>query len=176
MTEYLAAMDAALYRAVEPAEEPPTVLAALRPAMLRVARAQARGAHPYFTTPEHTARAREILGPGPWLAPEQKVLLETDPAVARGVARTNMQIYLGLPNYQRNLRWLGFSDDDIAGPSDRLVDAIVAWGDADAIAGRIQAHHDAGADHVCIQPLRPDGLPGPDLRALAALAPHGGPR
>lgn len=172
MREYLTAMQGALYRAVEPASEAPIVLAALRPAMLRLAREQARGAHPYFVTPEHTKRAREILGPGAWLAPEQKVLLDTDPARARATARATMQIYLGLPNYQNNLKWLGFEDADLAdGGSDRLVDAIVAWGDEAAIAARIQAHHDAGADHVCIQPLRADGIPGPDLRVLEALAP-----
>ena len=172
MREYLTAMQGALYRAVEPASEAPIVLAALRPAMLRLAREQARGAHPYFVTPEHTKRAREILGPGAWLAPEQKVLLDTDPARARATARATMQIYLGLPNYQNNLKWLGFEDADLAdGGSDRLVDAIVAWGDEAAIAARIKAHHDAGADHVCIQPLRADGIPGPDLRVLEALAP-----
>jgi probable F420-dependent oxidoreductase len=173
MSDYLDAMQRAFYRAVEPQDDAPIVLAALRPAMLRLARDRARGAHPYFTTPEHTARARTILGPAAWLAPEQMVLLETDAGTARAVARANMQIYLGLPNYQRNLKWLGFTDADLAdGGSDRLVDAIVAWGDAAAIARRIQAHHDAGADHVCIQPLRPDGQPGPDLRALEALAPR----
>jgi len=172
MSAYLDAMQAALYTALQPAEDAPIVLAALRPAMLRLARAKARGAHPYFTTPEHTARAREILGPGAWLAPEQKVLLETNPATARGVARAAMQMYLALPNYQNNLKWLGFTDDDLAkGGSDRLVDAIVAWGDEAAIRRRIEAHHAAGADHVCIQPLRPDGTPGPDLRAIEALAP-----
>jgi probable F420-dependent oxidoreductase len=172
MREYLAAVGSALYRGVEPATEAPIVLAALRPAMLRVARDEARGAHPYFTTPEHTARAREILGTDAWLAPEQMVLRETDAGRARATARTTMQIYLGLPNYQNNLKWLGFDDADIAdGGSDRLVDAIVAWGDEDAIAARIRAHHDAGADHVCIQPLRPDGVPGPDLPLLEALAP-----
>jgi probable F420-dependent oxidoreductase len=122
--------------------------------------------------PEHTARAREILGEGPILAPEQKVLLETDPSRAREIARANMKTYLGLPNYRNSLRWLGFEDGDLAdGGSDRLVDAIVAWGDERAIAERIQAHHDAGADHVCIQPFRADGAPGPDLRILEALAP-----
>ncbi len=172
MTEYLDAMQHAFYRGPEPAEEAPIVLAALRPAMLRLARDTARGAHPYLTPPEHTARAREILGPRAWLAPEQMVLLERNADAARSVARATMQIYLGLPNYQHNLKWLGFGEDDIAnGGSDRLVDAIVAWGDEAAIARRIQAHHDAGADHVCIQPLRPDGQPGPDLRALEALAP-----
>lgn len=172
MSAYLDAMQSAFYRGPEPAEDAPIVLAALRPAMLRVARDKARGAHPYFTPPEHTARAREILGPDRWLIPEQMALLETDADKARAVARTNIQIYLGLPNYQNSLRWLGFTDDDIGnGGSDRLVDAIVAWGDEAAIARRIQAHHDAGADHVCIQPLRPDGQPGPDLRLLEALAP-----
>ena len=173
MSEYLDAMQAAFYRGPEPPEDAPIMLAALRPAMLRLARDKARGAHPYFTPPEHTARARTILGPDRWLAPEQKVLLETDADKARAVARAAMQIYLGLPNYQNNLKWLGFNDDDIAnGGSDRLVDAIVAWGDEAAIMRRIRAHHDAGADHVCIQPLRPDGQPGPDLRALEALAPN----
>jgi len=172
MSEYLDAMQAAFYRAVEPVEDAPVVLAALRPPMLRLAGAKTRGAHPYFTPPEHTVRARAILGPDAWLAPEQMVLLERDADRARAVARTNMQIYLGLPNYQNNLKWLGFTDTDIAdGGSDRLVDAIVAWGDEAAIARRIQAHHDAGADHVCIQPLRADGEPGPDLRLLEALAP-----
>jgi probable F420-dependent oxidoreductase len=172
MSAYLDAMQAAFYTGIQPSEPAPIVLAALRPAMLRLARAKARGAHPYFTPPEHTARARAILGPDAWLAPEQMVLFETDAGRARAVARTSMQIYLGLPNYQNNLKWLGFSDADLAdGGSDRLVDAIVAWGDEAAIARRIQAHHDAGADHVCIQPLRPDGQPGPDLRLLEALAP-----
>lgn len=172
MSGYLDAMESALYRGPEPTEPPSTVLAALRPPMLRLARDKAAGAHPYFTPPEHTARARKILGPDRWLAPEQKVLLETDPDKARAVARTAMQIYLGLPNYQNNLKWLGFTDDDIAnGGSDRLVDAIVAWGDEAALTRRIRAHYEAGADHVCIQPLRPDGVPGPDMRVLEALAP-----
>ena len=172
MTEYLDAMQAAFYSGAQPNDDAPIVLAALRPAMLRVARDRARGAHPYFTTPEHTAKARAILGPDKWLAPEQKILLATDAQKARATARAAMQIYLGLPNYQNNLRWLGFTDADLAdGGSDRLVDAIVAWGDEAAIAARIQAHYDAGADHVCIQPLHPDGKPVPDLRALEALAP-----
>ena len=172
MSGYLDAMKSAFYVGPAASEDPPIVLAALRPAMLRLVREKARGAHPYFTTPDHTARARKILGPDCWLAPEQKVLLETDADKARALARAAMQIYLGLPNYQNNLKWLGFNDDDIGnGGSDRLVDAIVAWGDEAAILRRIRAHHDAGADHVCIQPLRPDGLPGPDLRALEALAP-----
>lgn len=172
MRSYLEAMSKALYMAAKPAVEPPIVLAALRPKMLALAAEKAQGAHPYFVPPEHTARAREILGKGAILAPEQKVLLCTDPAKARGVARAAMKIYAGLPNYQNNLKWLGYDDSDFGGGiSDRLVDAIVAWGDEGAIRKRIQAHFDAGADHVCIQPLHPDGLPVPHEEVLALLAP-----
>jgi probable F420-dependent oxidoreductase len=172
MRSYLESMEKALYVGPKAAEEAPVVLAALRPNMLRLAAEKTSGAHPYFVPPEHTARAREILGEGPILAPEQKVLLETDAGRAREIARANMKTYLALPNYQNSLRWLGFGDDDLAdGGSNRLVDAIVAWGDEKAIAERIQAHRDAGADHVCIQPFRADGAPGPDLRILEALAP-----
>jgi probable F420-dependent oxidoreductase len=173
MRAYLEAMKKAPYVGPQPAQEAPVVLAALRPKMLALAAQHARGAHPYFVPPEHTARAREILGQGPWLCPEQKVILETDASKARAVARQAMAMYTTLPNYQNNLRELGFSDADFAGGgSDRLVDAIAAWGDEKAIRARIRAHHDAGADHVCIQALRPDGKPGPDLRALEALAPR----
>jgi len=173
MRAYLEAMKKAPYQGPQPAQEAPVVLAALRPKMLALAAQHARGAHPYFVPPEHTARAREILGRGPWLCPELKVVWETDPSKARAVARQAMAIYTSLPNYQNNLRELGFSDADFAGGgSDRLVDAIVAWGDEKAIRARIRAHHDAGADHVCIQALRPDGKPGPDLRVLEALAPR----
>lgn len=172
MRAYLEAMEKALYQGPQPEKDAPIVLAALRPKMLALAAQKARGAHPYFVPPEHTARAREILGRGPWLCPEQMVLLESNPSKAREIARRNIAIYTSLPNYQNNLRELGFADADFAsGGSDRLVDAIVAWGDEKAIAARIQAHHDAGADHVCIQPFRPDGKPGPDLEALEALAP-----
>jgi probable F420-dependent oxidoreductase len=174
MRAYLEAMEKALYLGAQPKEDAPILLAALRPKMLALAAEKARGAHPYFVPPEHTARARGILGRGPWLCPEQMVLLETNPSKAREIARRNMTIYTTLPNYQNNLRELGFADADFAnGGSDRLVDAIVAWGDEKAIAARIRAHHDAGADHVCIQPFRPDGKPGPDLRVLEALAPRG---
>ncbi len=172
MRTYLETMEKAPFAAVPPAEEAPIVLAALRPKMLALAAERTRGAHPYFVPPEHTARARDILGSGAWLCPEQKVLLEPDPSKARDVARKAMAMYLALPNYQNNLRWLGFGDADFAdGGSDRLVDAIVAWGDEKALAKRVKAHFDAGADHVCVQPLRPDGAPGPDERALEALAP-----
>lgn len=172
MRDYLERMSKALFMAPKPATTPPLMLAALRPKMLALAAEMAQGAHPYFVPPEHTARAREILGKGAILAPEQKVLLCTDPAKARAVARAAMKIYAGLPNYQNNLKWLGYDDSDFGGGiSDRLVDAIVAWGGEDAIRKRIQAHFDAGADHVCIQPLHPDGLPVPHEEVLQLLAP-----
>jgi probable F420-dependent oxidoreductase len=177
MRAYLEAMEKALYLGPAPSEETPVVIAALRPNMLRLAAERCAGAHPYNVTPEHTARAREILGAGPTLAPEQMVLRETEPSKARAIARKNLTIYLGLPNYQNNWKWLGFDDADFAsGGSDRLIDAIVAWGDEKAIGARIQAHFDAGADHVCIQTFRPDGEPGPDLRLLEALAPRPAPK
>ena len=177
MRAYLEAMEKALYLGAQPAEDAPIVLAALRPRMLALAAERTRGAHPYFVPPEHTAKAREALGPDAWLCPEQMLLPVTDPSEARRIARANMKVYVGLPNYQNNLRDLGFGDADFAdGGSDRLVDAIVAWGDEDALRARIQAHHDAGADHVCIQPLRADGGPGPDLELLEALAPDRGAR
>jgi probable F420-dependent oxidoreductase len=174
MRNYLEEMQSALFMARKPGEAAPILLAALRPRMLELSSTAAQGAHPYFVPPEHTARAREILGSGPMLCPEQMVLLETDASKARAIARKNMEIYAGLPNYRNNLKWLGFEDSDFEnGCSDRLVDAIVVWGDENAVATRIQEHWDAGADHVCIQPLRPDGNPGADLRVLEALAPTG---
>jgi probable F420-dependent oxidoreductase len=172
MRAYLDGMAKGLYMAPRPSVEPPIFLAALRPKMLALAAERAAGAHPYFVPPEHTARAREILGKDALLAPEQKVLLCTDATKARAVARASMKIYLGLPNYQNNLKWLGYDDADFAnGGSDRLVDAIVAWGDEGAIRKRIQAHFDAGADHVCIQPVHPDGKVAPDEKVLELLAP-----
>jgi probable F420-dependent oxidoreductase len=148
----------------------PIVLAALRPRMLALSVEKASGAHPYFVPPEHTARAREILGETGWLCPEQMVLRETDASKARAIARQNMQIYLGLPNYRNNLKWLGFADADLDnGGSDRLVDAIVAWGDEKVIGDRIQAHLDAGADHVCLQPVGHGPEPIEDYRALARI-------
>lgn len=172
MRGYLENMEKAPFQGHPPDEDAPLVLAALRKNMLGLARDHAAGAHPYFTTPEHTARAREILGPDRFLAPEQKLVLETDPGRARTTARRAMGMYLALPNYRNNLLTLGFDESDFAdGGSDRLVDAIVAWGDEQALARRVQEHHDAGADHVCIQPLAADGL-SQDLRILEALAPR----
>ena len=172
MRNYLDAMGKGLFLAPKPSEDVPIVLAALRPKMLALAAERASGAHPYFVPPEHTARAREILGKDKILAPEQKVLLCTHAAKARAVARAAMKIYAGLPNYQNSLKWLGYTDADFAGGcSDRLVDAIVAWGDEGAIRKRIQAHYDAGADHVCIQPLNPENPLLPDEKVLELLAP-----
>jgi len=172
MRNYLETLEKAIYQGQAPPEPVPVVLAALRPRMLALAAECARGAHPYNVPPEHTERARKILGPTPWLCPDQKVMLERDPSVARQAIRANLGVYLTLPNYQNNWKWLGFDDSDFSdGGSNRLIDSLVAWGDEEALRARIKAHHDAGADHVCVQPLRSDGKPGPDLRALEALAP-----
>ncbi len=176
MRTYLEQMAKAPYRAPAPAERPPIVLAALGPKMLELAGRMADGAHPYNVTPEHTAEARRILGPDKWLLTEQKVLLERDPAKARAVARQAIGFYLSAPNYINNLKRLGFGDADLAGTgSDRLVDALVAWGDLDAIRSRIQAHWDAGADQVCVQALNPDPEKArlPHEEVLERLAPNG---
>ncbi|MFC4007017.1 LLM class F420-dependent oxidoreductase [Nonomuraea purpurea] len=170
MRAYLDAMDATEYEGPLP-QPAPRLLAALRTRMLELAAERAHGAHPYFVTPEHTARARAALGPDPVLAPEQTVVLDTDPERARRTARRFMKLYLGLPNYTNNLRDLGWSEDDVAGGgSDALVDAIVAWGEPDTIIERVRAHLDAGADHVCVQALADtprDTLA--DLRVLAQV-------
>ncbi|GAA1817247.1 LLM class F420-dependent oxidoreductase [Planosporangium flavigriseum] len=148
---------------------PPRVLAALRPRMLELARDRADGAHTYFVPPQHTKQAREALGPDRLLIPEQAVFVGTDASQARAVAREHTQFYLRLPNYVNNLKQLGFTDADLEGAgSDRLVDAIVAWGDVDTIAARVREHLDAGADHVLLQPLGPDiDAALPQLEALA---------
>lgn len=144
-------------------------LAALGPKVLKVAGERTAGAHPYLTTPEHTRRARDLLGAGPLLAPEQKVVIDTDPARARAIGRETVKFYLGLSNYVSNLRRLGWSDDDLHGTgSDALVDALAVHGSADAVAPQLTAHLDAGADHVGVQVLtEPGGDPLPALRELA---------
>ena len=173
MRQYLDGMDQALFMAHKPAEEAPTVLAALGPKMLELSATRTAGAHPYFTTPEHTAYSRQVMGEGPLLAPEQMVVLSTDPTEARTIARAGMAVYLRAPNYLNNLARLGFDESDWADhtkASDRLVDAIVAWGTADQIAARVKAHHDAGADHVCVQVLRADrSLPLDEWTELAGV-------
>ena len=173
MRAYLDAMEKATAMAPALDEPPPTVLAALGPKMTELAAARTAGAFPYNVTPEHTERAREIVGPDKWLCIEQKVLLVTDPGKAREVARQTMAVYMRLPNYRNNWLRLGFSEDDLAGGgSDRFLDAMVAWGDESMVQQRIQEHFDAGASHVCIQALHPEGQPLPDLNALTALAPQ----
>src|ERR1700719_2321499 len=170
MRAYLDAMDQAPYQSVPPASKPPRVLAALGPLMLKLSAERADGAHPYNSSPKHTAQARELLGPGPYLCPEQAVVLETDPAKARAIARKFLEIYLGLPNYTNNFLRLGFQQSDITtGGSDRLIDAIVAWGDLKTVVSRIQEHHSAGADHVCIQAVTDDPKTFP-LREYRELA------
>jgi probable F420-dependent oxidoreductase len=169
MSCYLDAIDAAPYGSVAP-HSTSRVLAALGPKMLELAAKRSAGAHPYNVPPEHTAKARQLLGIGPLLCPEQAVVLESNPSKARQIAREFLNFYLGLPNYTNNFLRLGFNDDDIRnGGSDRLIDAIVAWGDLKTIQSRIREHHSAGADHVCIQVLTadPDGLPLPQWRELA---------
>lgn len=173
MRQYLEGMESSPYVAVGPSPRPRTVLAALGPKMLELAATEADGAHPYWTTPEHTAQAKEVLGDDKLLCVEQKVVLCTDAGEARATARQALSMYIGLPNYFKNWFRLGYTEDDLAdGGSDRLVDGLVAWGTAAQIEERLAAHRDAGATHVCIQPLKPGAAPGtPDLDALAALAP-----
>jgi probable F420-dependent oxidoreductase len=172
MRAYLEAMRAAPYQAPEPREKPLTVVAALGPRMVALSGELADGAHPYNTTPEHTAEARSILGAGKVLCPEVWVLLETDPAAARRTAREALSRYLQLENYVNSWRRQGFGDDDLAGGgSQRFLDAMVAWGSEAAIRTRIQAHWDAGAEHVCIQPIGPQGSRQVDERILELLAP-----
>lgn len=157
MRDYLDAMDRAASSALEPEAEPRRVLAALGPRMLELAAERALGAHPYFVPVEHTAFARKRLGPEPVLAVEQTAVLETDPGTARRVARRFAVHYLQTTNYASNLRRMGWSDADIGGQgSDAIIDALVAWGDADRIATRVRAHLDAGADHVCVQVVSDD--------------------
>lgn len=165
MTEYLDGLDAAS----TPLASGDRMLAALGPRMLELAASRTAGTHPYLVTPELTAAARQGIGTG-LVASEQGVVLETDPSTARSIARLHLTSYLGLPNYANNWKRQGFTDDDIAnGGSDRLVDALVVWGDEAAIARRIQAHRDAGADHVCVQVLtaHPAEFPIEQWRALA---------
>jgi probable F420-dependent oxidoreductase len=167
VVSYLDDLDAA----TPPVPPDRRAIAALGPKMLTLARERTRGAHPYLVTPEHTRRAREILGPGPLLAPEQTVLLESDPERARAIAREMVTFYFIAPNYTNNWLRLGFTPEDFTGAgSDRLVDALVAWGDVDRLVARIDEHLQAGADHVCLQALGPD--PQGTYRTLAAALPR----
>jgi probable F420-dependent oxidoreductase len=172
MRDYLEAIDAAPFFAAGPATAPPRVLAALRPKMLALSATLADGAHPYLVTHEHTRRAREILGPEPILCVEQAVALTSDRDEFLRRAHWHLEIYTGLPNYRGSWETQGFGEADfVRGGSERLKEAMVAWGDADAIAARVREHHEAGADHVMIQALGADAfeLPAEQWRALAPV-------
>ncbi|MBY0400282.1 TIGR03620 family F420-dependent LLM class oxidoreductase [Myxococcota bacterium] len=170
MRSYLEAMDKALYMGPQPKVDAPIVIGALRDRMLELSATRAQGAHPYNVTPEHTKRARAVMGPKALLLPEQMVLAVTDPVRAREIARAQLKIYIRLPNYQNNLKQFGFVDADFAdGGSDRLVDALVCWGTPEKIAKHLEAHLAAGANQVCVQAFSPDGGPGADEELLAAL-------
>ena len=170
MRSYLDRMDETTWLPA-PEVAPQRLLAALGDGMLRLSAERALGAHTYFVPVEHTAHAREVLGPEPVLAVEQTAVFATDPGEARRVARAWTAGYLELPNYANNWRRLGYDDDVAGGGSDRLVDAGVAWGDAAIIADRVRAHLDAGADHVCVQVISDDeaNTGVPQLRVLAPL-------
>src|SRR3954447_26633504 len=175
MRTYLDAMAAAQYAAPEPDPAVPLVLAALGPKMLDLAAERADGAHPYFVPVEHTAFARERLGPDPFLGVEMTAVLTTDRERGLRIGRAFAKNYLALDNYANNLRRLGWSDEDVAGEgSERLVDAVIAIGDVDSIAGRVRDHLAAGADHVCVQ-LREeksaDPVPGAYRELAVALGP-----
>jgi probable F420-dependent oxidoreductase len=157
MRYYLEKMAASPYTGFAPADSPPIVIAALGPKMLALAAEKCTGAHPYFSSPEHTRMAREVMGPDAWLCVEQKVILENEPAKARDLARPVSRIYHQLPNYRNNWLRMGLTDTDIDTLSDRFIDTTFAWGSSLAIKDRIQAHLDAGADHVCLQPVNPSG-------------------
>jgi probable F420-dependent oxidoreductase len=161
----------ALHKDLPEGLEAPVVVAALGPKMLALSAERSMGAVPYNVTPQHTAQAAKILGPGKWLAVEQKVTIETDPAKARALGRRELARYMVLPNYRNNWLRLGFSETDLAGGgSDRFIDAMVLWGDAATVKKGLRAHFDAGATHVCLQPVHPDGEFALRDRMLEALA------
>jgi probable F420-dependent oxidoreductase len=174
MRAYLDAMEQAGDAVPLGDDQPPIhiVLAGLRPPMLRLAAERSLGAHPYLVTVDHTRRAREVMGPDALLLVEHKVVLESDPAIARAKARADVAWYLEAENYVKNLLWLGFTEDDVAnGGSDRLIDELVFWGDEDAIVARLREHHDAGADHVAIHPVNDEADPL-GVETFARLAAH----
>jgi probable F420-dependent oxidoreductase len=147
------------------------LMAALGPRMTELAGQRTAGVHPFMVTPEYTAAARKQLGDGPLIAPYQAVVLERDPVKARAAARDFLGVFLGMDHYARSLLRQGFTEQDLAGGgSDRLIDGVVAWGDVDAIGARVRAHHQAGADHVCLHVVGAGpGMPLPQWRELAAL-------
>jgi probable F420-dependent oxidoreductase len=171
MRAYLTAMSLADYQSpAPPAGGYPTILGALGPRMLQLARDLAAGAHPYHTTPEHTHFAREILGPRAFLAPEQSVIFDADPASARATARSRLRNTFRHPAYIKNLQLLGFTETDFThGGSDKLIDSLVVWGDEAAVTRRLREHIEAGADHVAVQVMTDDerALPFREWRSLA---------
>ncbi len=173
MRAYLDSMDRVEYLAPPPPERPLVVLAALGPNMLALAGERTDGAMPFCVTPAHTAGARAILGPGKLLCPEQKLLLETDADAARATGRRVLAPFLSLANYRNNLLALGYNEDELTnGGSDRLVDDLIGWGGEAELRARVQAHWDAGADHVCISAVQPDASnPLPDERVFELLSP-----
>ena len=172
LREYLTAMDQARYTSVAPPQKVPRVLAALGPKMLELAAQRSSGAHPYNTTPDHTAWARSIIGHEPGLYVEQKVLLTDNKQVAHATAAKVLKFYAAAPGYRNAWCKMGFSENDIEGLSPKLLDGLVAWGDVDAIEVRLSEHAQAGASHICIHPLHPhDGQGAVDDAALLALAP-----
>lgn len=171
MGEYLAGYDESFYMGPPPAAPVPRLLAALGPKMIELAGEMADGIHPYWTTPEHTAQARQRIGAAKLVCVEQKVVLTDDRELAHETIRLALGYYLGFPNYRNNWLRLGFTDEQIDGLDPAFLDALVVWGDAETIRARIAEHHDAGADHVCIQAITPASQGKPDEAALAALAP-----
>ncbi len=173
MRRYLEAMEEAPYTGAKPSEEPPLVIAALGPKMLALAAEKTNGAHPYFTSPDHTAVARNIMGKDSWLCVEQKVILESDPVKARELAKPVAKTYKDLPNYRNNWIRMGLTEDDIDNMSDKFIDATFAWGSEQTIQNRIKEHFDAGADHVSIQPVNINGkLSELDWDCLELLSPN----
>lgn len=169
MVDYLDAMDNAVYFSPQPSTQLHRVLAALGPKMLKLAAERGDGAHPYFTPVEHTAFARETMGSGALLAPEIAVVMNEQPDVAKDIANKYMATYTRLPNYANNLKRFGYTDEEISGHADRLMDAIVPRGSVDVVVARIKEHLDAGADHVCVQVLTntPGVLPMKQWKELA---------
>lgn len=173
MRDYLAKMKAAQHKAPTAKHEPPIVIAALLPKMLRLAAEETHGTVTAMIPPQHIARMRADLGPGKWICAQQHVMLEPDAKKARAAARAFLHFYLSAPPYQRSLRAMGYTGDDLANDgSDRLIDEIIAWGDERVLRVRLEAHRTAGANHVFITPLNPDGGLLPDMRVVEALAPH----
>lgn len=174
MRSYLQAMAEAKIDPTIKMDDRAVVLAALGPKMLALSAAASKGSHPYCVTPEHTAQAREIMGPDAWLCVEQKVIMSGDESVVRPVQRAQMARYMALANYRNNWLRLGFAEDEFTGDgSDRFLDAMVVWGGERQIRDRIEAHQAAGADQVILQAFAPDGSKGTDLKALDAFAPGG---